>query len=146
MMSKPVTSLFRWTLLGGLFALPLLLAGCANQTKGDALQKTLYTYHGAVRWGEIDKAWMMVDPEYREQHPLSGIERSRFDQWEVSSYVEKGRQGMADGDVRSVAEIHVVNRHTQTERGLIDVQTWHWDEATKTWWLTSGLPDYSQAQ
>jgi hypothetical protein len=46
--------------------------------------------------------------------------------------------------VRQTATISLVNIHTQSERSVVDHQTWHYDEKTKHWWLTSGLPDITQ--
>ena len=131
-------------LLAGL-ALLALLAGCSGNTRQTALDRTLYAYHSAIRWGDIDSAWRMVEPAYRESHPLSSIERGRFDQYSVSGYYEQGRGETADGIVQ-VVQIALVNRHTQVEKVMVDQQNWRWDEATETWWLTSGLPDYRKAR
>ncbi|HPF73560.1 MAG: hypothetical protein R3F12_03095 [Lysobacteraceae bacterium] len=127
-------------------AIVLLLAGCAGAKRKDALTSTLYAYHSAIRWGDIDTAWQMVDPKYREQHPMSGVERSRYDQYAVSGYREQGSGMAAENSYRQVIEISLVNRHTQTEKVMIDQQTWRYDELTETWWLTTGLPDYTRAR
>ncbi|MCB1561089.1 MAG: hypothetical protein KDI75_08355 [Xanthomonadales bacterium] len=132
-------------LLAG-FALLTLLVACSGNARRTALDRTLYAYHSAIRWGDIDTAWRMVDPEYREAHPLSSIDRSRYDQYSVSGYYEQGRSETADGVLHQVVQIALINRHTQTEKVMVDQQSWRWDEATETWWLTSGLPDYRKAR
>lgn len=124
----------------------LLLAGCAGSKRKDALTRTLYAYHSAIRWNDIDSAWQMVDPEYRKAHPMSGIERSRYDQYEVSGYREQGSGQTGENTYSQVVEISLVNRHTQTQKVMIDRQTWQWNELSETWWLQSGLPDFSQAR
>ena len=47
-------------------------------------------------------------------------------------------------DMQQTVRISLINIHTQSERSLIDHQTWHYDESTRHWWLTSGLPDISR--
>lgn len=128
------------------FAIVLLLAGCAGTKRKDALTNTLYAYHSAIRWGDIDGAWQLVDPDYREKHPMSGVERSRYDQYAVSGYREQSGGNTGENDYRQVVEISLVNRHTQTQKVMIDQQTWRYDELAETWWLTSGLPDFSKAR
>ena len=124
----------------------VLLAGCADTKRKDALTRTLYAYHSAIRWGDIDLAWDMVDPKYREEHPMNGVQRSRYDQYAVSGYREQGAGQTGESTYRQVVEISLVNRHTQTEKVLIDQQTWRYDELAEVWWLTTGLPDYTRAR
>ena len=123
----------------------VLIAACSGSSRKTALDRTLYGYHSAIRWGDIDNAWLMVDPEYRKAHPLSSVDRGRYDQYSVSGYYEQGRSATADGIVQ-VVQIALVNRHTQVEKVMVDQQNWRWDEENKTWWLTSGLPDFSKAR
>ena len=35
----------------------------------------------------------------------------------------------------------MVIRHTQAERTVRYREEWRWDEASKNWWLVSGMPD-----
>ena len=41
-----------------------LLAACGVGSQQDIRQTTLFNYAGAIRWGHIDDAWSMVEPEY----------------------------------------------------------------------------------
>jgi len=34
-----------------------------------------------------------------------------------------------------------VNRNTQVEKVITDIQLWRWDDEAGRWWLASGLPD-----
>jgi len=123
-----------------------LLAACASKRPdGNKLQAALYDYASAIRWGELDAALSHVDPEYREAHPLDSIERARFAQLQVSGYYVRQNSEDASGRVLQTVEIRLVNRHTQTERTIVDQQVWRWDEEARRWWLTTGVPDLAPA-
>lgn len=120
------------------------LAGCASEgKKAKVLDAALYAYAGAIRWGEFDRAWQMVDPEVREEHPLSELEWSRFTQIQVTGYRVQTSSPTPDGGMEQFVQVGVVNRHTQVERALIAHEIWRWDEPTNRWWLMSGFPDLS---
>lgn len=121
--------------------LALLLGACASGPDSRMLDRTLYAYAGAIRWGEFDTALGFVEPEYRRAHPLTALEQQRFKQVGVSGYAVKEMQLGVEGEVRQVVEIRVFNRHTHAERAIIDRQTWRWDAQAERWWLTTGLPD-----
>jgi hypothetical protein len=134
--------------LWGLLALTLLLGGCATAGKLDrnqALDSAQYAYSAAIRWGDFEGAWNMVDPKYRDAHPLSTVDFERYKQFQVSGYHDLGAQVAADTAEREI-QIGVVNRNTLVERELRYTERWRWDPVAKTWWLTVGLPDLSQPQ
>ena len=115
----------------------LLLAACASKRPdGNKLNAALYDYASAIRWGELDAALSHVDPEYRTKHPLDSIERARFAQLQVSGYYVRQNREDASGRILQTVEIRLVNRHTQTERTVVDHQVWRWDEEARRWWLT----------
>ena len=58
--------------------------------QGLALEEAQYAYSAAIRWGDFEGAWNLVDPEYREEHPLSDIDFSRYKQVQISGYRELG--------------------------------------------------------
>ena len=123
----------------------LLLAGCATKTRSDALTTTLKAYGSTLRWGDFQSALQFIDPAVRAAHPLSSLELARYQQVRVSEYDDgAGPVPTGDFDVQQTAMISLVNIHTQSERSVVDHQTWHYDEKTKRWWLTSGLPDITQ--
>jgi hypothetical protein len=129
-----------------LLACALLLPGCASTGKGDALQRAQYAWSAAIRWGDFEGAWNLVDPEYREQHPLTEVEFERYNQIQISHYRELGAQPSADGTAVRDIDIGVINRHTMAERGLRYREAWRYDEQARTWWITGGLPDFWRGQ
>lgn len=123
----------------------LLLAGCATKTRSDALTTTLTAYGSTLRWGDFQSAAQFIEPAIRAAHPLSKLDLARYQQVRVSEYdAGAGPVPTSDFDVQQTAQISLVNVHTQSERTIVDHQTWHYDEKTKHWWLTSGLPDITQ--
>lgn len=132
---------WRWLLVALLGA---LLAGCATgQPKMSALDKVQYAWSAAIRWGDFEGAWTMVDPAYREAHPMTPLELDRYGQVQVSAYHELGAT-VGDGTATRPVEIGVVNRNTQVQREARYVEQWRYDAASKRWWITSGLPDLWQ--
>ena len=133
---RPAFALF------ALLACALLLPGCASTGKGEALQRAQYAWSAAIRWGDFEGAWNLVDPEYREQHPLTELQLERYSHIQVSHYREQGVQApTADTVVRDI-DIGVINRHTMAERGMRYREAWRYDEEARTWWITGGLPDF----
>ena len=133
---RPAFALF------ALLACALLLPGCASTGKGEALQRAQYAWSAAIRWGDFEGAWNLVDPEYREQHPLTDLELERYGHIQVSHYRELGSRGEGPDQVLREIDIGVVNRHTMAERGLRYRESWRWDEESRSWWITTGLPDF----
>ena len=120
----------------------LALAGCASAGHNmNALDRNQYAYSAAIRWGDFEGAWMLVDPAYREAHPMSDIELERYKQIQIAGYRDMATQTLPDGDVVREIQIEIVNRHTLMQRSTRYTERWHYDPATKTWWLAVGLPD-----
>lgn len=99
-------------------------------------------YASSIRWNEFEMAWGYVEPFYRKDHPLTDLEVERLKQIQVTGYEEKFQETLADGSIELRAEIRLINRHTQAERVIMNTQLWRWDEVSKRWWLTNGLPDF----
>lgn len=121
----------------------LMLAGCSSSSPAaNALDASQYAWSGAIRWNDFGGALNLVDPELRDEHPLTDLERKRYEQVTISAYRDLGasRNIEAGTAVRSI-QIGVVNKHTMEQREVRYQETWRWDEAGKTWWITSGLPD-----
>ena len=128
-----------------LLLLMLLLAACATQDRSNALTTTLSAYGGVLRWGDFASAAQFIDPEVRARHPLSDIDLARYKQVRVTEYDDgSGPVPLGPTEVQQTVRISVVNIHTQAERSVIDRQTWRYDEQTRHWWLTSGLPNITQ--
>jgi hypothetical protein len=129
------------------FALVLLLAACTtSRGRADQLDTTQTALSAAVRWGDFDQAWTLVDPQWRAAHPLTDLDRERYKQVQISAYRDLRTRPLGNGDIEREVEIGVVNRNTQAERTLHWRERWHYDEAGKHWWLVNGLPDLWPAQ
>ncbi|HEY8585834.1 MAG TPA: hypothetical protein VIL60_03795 [Rhodanobacter sp.] len=123
----------------------MLLAGCATKTRSDALMTTLKAYGSTLRWGDFQSAAQFIDPAVRAAHPLTSLQLARYQQVRVSEYDDgPGPVPVGDFEVRQTAQISLINIHTQSERSIVDQQTWRYDENAKRWWLISGLPDITQ--
>ena len=124
-----------------------MLAGCPKSaSKGTALDEVQYAYSAAIRWGDFEGAWNLVDPEYRDKHPLTDIDFSRYKQVQISGYREKGMEIQPSGTVMRDIEIGVINRNTLAERTVRYRENWRYDEKSKSWWLDGGLPDLWQGE
>lgn len=121
-----------------------LLAGCPKSAgKGTALEEIQYAYSAAIRWGDFEGAYNLVDPKVRKEHPLTDIDFSRYKQLQISGYRDQGGSVSPEGEVTRDIEIGVINRNTLAERTVRYRERWRYDEAAKSWWLVSGLPNLS---
>ena len=125
--------------------LALVLSACTTAGKIDrnqALQQAQYAYSAAIRWGDFEGAWNMVDPKLRTAHPMTDLEFERYKQLQVSGYHDLGAEVTPDTAAREI-QIGVINRNTLVERQVRYTERWRYDAVGKTWWLTVGLPDLS---
>ena len=124
--------------------LMLGLSACASAggKQMSALEQAQYAYSAAIRWGDIEGAWTQVDPTWKSAHPLTDIERARYKQVQVTSYKPVASEPVGEGMALRVVEIGVVNRNTMAERSMRYEERWRFDAPSKTWLVTSGLPDF----
>jgi hypothetical protein len=115
----------------------------SKRSQAKLLETVQFKYASAIRWSEFEMAWSHVDPAYRDKNPLSDLEKERFKQIQITGYDKKTQDFLPDGSVEQSIEIRLINRNTQTERIVMDIQVWRWDEKAKRWWLTTGLPSFS---
>lgn len=127
-----------------LLILMLGLSACASSggQQMSALEQAQYAYSAAIRWGDIDGAWTQVDPTFRSANPLTDIERTRYKQIQVTGYKPVSSEAVGEGLAMRVVEIGVVNRNTMAERNVRYEERWRYDAVSKTWLVTSGLPDF----
>ena len=117
------------------------LAGCASTGKQmSELERAQYAWSAAIRWGDFEGAWNLVDPAYRDARPMTELQFERYKQVQVSHYRELASNAGETSALREI-EIGVINRNTLAERTVRYRERWRYDEEAKTWWLTSGLPD-----
>jgi hypothetical protein len=134
-----------------LLALCVSLAGVADaeaagkRQRAKKLEEVQTVFAAAIRWGDFEQAWQLVDPKVRAERPLSDLEFERFRQLQVTGYRDSGNVGGPDGGISRGVEIGVVNRHTQAERVVRWREQWRWDEEDKRWWA-AGLPDFWAGQ
>ena len=128
----------------GTLLLMLALTGCAAAGRSKqmtALEMAQYQYSAAIRWGDFEGAWTVVDPEVRKAHPMTDLEFERYKQVQISGYRDLASVVSPDGTAAREIQIGVINRHNLTERSTRYTERWRYDAAAKTWWITSGLPD-----
>ena len=102
---------------------------------------SLGRHSAAIRWGDFEGAWNLVDPEVRKAHPLTDVDFSRYKQVQISSYRDLGGTTLGNGEVVRDVEIGVINRNTLAERTVRYRERWRYDAQARNWWLVSGLPD-----
>src|SRR5690625_605760 len=119
----------------------LVSAGCGGSNKTSDLRRLQYAYSAAIRWGDFEGAWNLVDPEYREANPMTELEFKRFEQIRISGYRELAARSLADDTALREIEIGVINRHNMAERTVRYTEAWRYDEPTRQWWVSAGLPD-----
>ena len=125
-----------------LLACALLFPGCASTGRGDSLQRAQYAWSAAIRWGDFEGAWNLVDPARRDAEPLGDLEFERYNHIQVTHYRDLGSRQLDNDNLVREVDIGVVNRHTMAERSMRYRESWRWDESARTWWITSGLPDF----
>lgn len=118
----------------------LLAAACASAGKGDKLQEAQYAYSAAIRWGDFEGAWSMVDPVYRDAHPMGTADFERYKQVQVSGYRDMATRTLADGTVVREIQLGVIDRDNMTQHDTRYTERWRYDEPTRGWVLTTGLP------
>jgi hypothetical protein len=135
----------RWLNLLALLVLALMVVAPASalgkRKKGGQLEAMQMAYAAAIRWGEFEEAWQLVDPAYRDAHPMTELAFERYRQVQISGYTDKNSSVSEDGNVLRNVELRVINKHTMAERSLRYREEWHWDPQAKRWWLVVGLPD-----
>lgn len=121
------------------------VAMAGKKAKSNVLDKNQYAYSAAIRWGDFEGAWTMVDPKIRKDKPMTDAEFSRYEQIQVSGYRDLASQAGPDGtEVREVI-IDVINRNTLKQRRIRYTEVWRYDPETKNWWIAN-LPDFWQGQ
>ena len=117
-----------------------------SRRQGQQLQELQSAWSNAIRWGEFEQAWLMVDPAHRLAHPMTELELARYQQVQVSGYADRPSTVAEDGAVLRDVDLRVVNKHTMAERSVRYREQWRWDPETRRWWVADGLPDLWEGQ
>lgn len=132
----------RFALRFAVLALSVLLAACASTGKRtNELERLQYAYSAAIRWNDFEGAWNLVDPAYRQAHPMTDLEFERYRQVSISGYTVLASQTLPDGRAVREVDIGVTNRHTMANRNVRYTEEWAFDQGCQCWWLAAGLPD-----
>lgn len=135
----------KWLNLAAVLMVLLLVAAPADaagkRRQRSQLEQMQNAYSAAIRWGEFEQAWALVDPTYREAHPMTPLAFERYQQVQISGYIDKNSSVADDGSVLRNIELRVINKHTMAERSLRYQEQWRWNPESKRWWLVVGLPD-----
>lgn len=126
----------------------LLLAvagGAVAGKKRSLLEKNQYAYSAAIRWGDFEGAWSMVDPKIRKDKPMTDADFSRFEQIQVTSYRDLAGMSRPDGAVLREVQIEILNRNNLTQRRVRYTEVWRYDAESKNWWIEA-LPDFWQGR
>jgi phosphate-selective porin len=106
------------------------------------LEQVQEDYSKAIRWNDFEAAAALLDPNYREQHPITDAEFSRYEQIQVTAFEDFASRILPDGSVERSVRIDLVNRNTLSQRTIRFTERWQYDAKAKRWWLSSGLPDF----
>lgn len=123
-----------------------ITADALNSRQRSKLEQVQNAYAAAIRWGDFESAWQLVDPEYRAEQPMTDLEFGRYEQVQISGYRDVNATADPDGTMVRNIELRVINKHTMAERTLRYRERWRWDGEDKRWWLVVGLPDLWQGQ
>lgn len=129
-----------------LFVLVLMLCmagtAMAGSKKRSVLEKNQYAYSAAIRWGDFEGAWSLVDPKVRDEKPMTAADFSRYEQIQVTGYRDLASMpGPEPGTELREIQIEVVNRNTLNQRRVRFTEVWRYDAEAKAWWI-AGLPDF----
>lgn len=145
--ARRIAMLLKLVLLATLvvFAGDALAGKRMSGKKRATLERAQYDYSAAIRWGDFEGAWSMVDPEVRDKDPMTDVDFSRYEQIQVTSYRDMASQPRDDNTMMREIQIEVVNRHTLAVRKVRYTEIWRYDEEAKVWWI-AGLPDFWQGR
>jgi hypothetical protein len=117
-----------------------MLAACGTlreERKSNALEAAVNAYGAAIRWGYYETAYGFVDPDKRKPIP-AGLKNVR-----VTGYEVVQPPVLQDEDTATqVVQLDYLFKDVQRVHSLMDRQRWHYDPATKSWWLESGVPQF----
>ena len=123
----------------------LVVACGGRMSKKQSLDHHLYQYAKIMRWSDFNAAMGFLSPDIEKENKPKRLDIDRINQFSVSSYIASPiTPGETENSIVQNVQLKLYNNHTKREKVVIDQQVWEYDEETKKWWLTSGLPKLVQ--
>ncbi len=120
----------------------LLLSGCQSmgEIKADKeLKASLHLYNMILRWGRIEDAYAMLQPELLAKTTIpDDFENIRVIGYEVISEPTP----LSETTVTQTAMILFVFRDRQIQRRIMDTQLWEYDPETNKWARANPIPAF----
>lgn len=119
-----------------------LLSGC--QSMGEIktekqLKATLHLYNMTIRWGRIENAYQMLQPELLAKTTIpNGFENIRVIGYEVIGEPKP----LSETSVTQTVSILYVYRDRQVQRQIMDQQLWEYDQKTESWSRANPIPAF----
>jgi hypothetical protein len=127
-----------------IFAAFFLLTGCASAGKGNKLQEAQYAWSAAIRWGDFEGAWNLVDPEYRKAHPMAQADFDRYKQVQIAGYRDLAARADESTAMREI-QISVIDGSNMSQYDIRYTERWRYDSKENAWWILDGLPQVVKA-
>ncbi len=117
------------------------MSACASvddSKKTITLDNATRQYEKAIRWGEYEAA-----NGYRRQSTGTPADMTHLKAVRVTSYETLRKIESADrSEVQIDVEIRYYNEFTMKEVTITDHQSWVYDPAGKSWYITSPMPAF----
>jgi hypothetical protein len=112
----------------------------ANLPHRSQLEKNQYAFAAAIRWGDFEGAWSLVDPAVRKEKPMTAADFARYEAIQVTGYRDLAEMPGPAGRFLREVQIEIVRRESRTQRRVRFTEVWRYDPAAKAWWIEA-LPD-----
>ena len=123
--------------------LVLLAFGCANLkdlTRHEQFEDIARTYEHAIRWSDFDFAAEFVNPQASQARLPDPAILKRI---RVTDYrVKKTAASQEENQVVQIVEVSYYRIDKMIVNTITERELWEWDNETKQWSLSSGLPDF----
>ena len=126
-----------------LVLLSLLVVGCASvkeMKQMDKFEQSSHAYELAIRWSDFEMASSFIKDQ---EDPKIAAQIEHLKQYQVTSYeVKRFLPSAEKTKVLIFADVQYFKRDSLIVKNYSHRQLWHFDPYKKSWYLTSGLPDF----
>lgn len=126
-----------------LVLLSLLVVGCASvkeMKQMDKFEQSSHAYELAIRWSDFEMASSFIKDQ---EDPNLAAQIEHLKQYQVTSYeVKRFLPSAEKTQVLIFADVQYFKRDSLIVKNYSHRQLWHFDPDKKSWYLTSGLPDF----